>query len=132
VLIDNGFTPTWITYQKDIRDHSVRIREKLKKERAKIGPLPLNLKDEQFWEELLNHLQPDVKSLNTRIDTYNLVVPILNKQMFHFNLEEEAEKVLKEGEYKSQVKELPSPKREAESTESQKRGIMKVVFAILK
>ena len=35
------------------------------------------------------------------IDKYNLVVPVLSKQMVHFSLKKETEKCLREGECKS-------------------------------
>ncbi len=35
--------------------------------------------------------------VNKRIDKFNLIVPLLNSQMFRFNLDREAEKVMESG-----------------------------------
>uniref|UniRef100_A0A0K8TG99 J domain-containing protein n=1 Tax=Lygus hesperus TaxID=30085 RepID=A0A0K8TG99_LYGHE len=96
VLIDNGFTPQWITLAKEIREHRDQIRKNLQKTRAKIGPLPLNADDLTYWSTTLERLEHDVQYLNSKIDFYNLVVPILHKQMTHFSLPLEAEKMLKD------------------------------------
>ncbi|XP_073970636.1 dnaJ homolog subfamily C member 28 isoform X3 [Rhodnius prolixus] len=97
VLIDNGFTPAWITLQKEITEHKQKIKDKLVASRAKLGPLPLSQEEQLFWEEIKIRLADDVKVLNSKIDHFNLVVPLLTKQQFHFNLNKEAEKVLKDG-----------------------------------
>ncbi|XP_014254316.1 dnaJ homolog subfamily C member 28 [Cimex lectularius] len=97
VLIDNGFTPQWITLQKDIREELYKLKESLFKVRGKIGPVPLDKSEEDYWNDEVNKYEDTVKVLNSKIDTYNLVVPILNKQMFHVKLSDEAHKILTEG-----------------------------------
>ena len=46
----------------------------------------------------MDSLQEDLTCLNKKIDQYNLVVPILSKQMVHFPLQRIAEQILKEGD----------------------------------
>ncbi|KAF6213920.1 hypothetical protein GE061_011646 [Apolygus lucorum] len=96
VLIDNGFTPQWITLAKEIREHRDQIKRNLEKTRAKLGPLPLNANDLKYWSTTLERFEQDAQYLNAKIDFFNLVVPILNKQMTHYSLTSEAEKVLKD------------------------------------
>ena len=45
--------------------------------------------------EVIEHENRTIQILNKNIDKYNLVVPMLKGQMFHFNLKKEADKVLK-------------------------------------
>ncbi|BES92486.1 Domain of unknown function (DUF1992) [Nesidiocoris tenuis] len=104
VLIDNGFTPQWITLQKEIREHRDSVRENLKKARLKLGPLPLSLKDQEYWDKTVERIELDAKYLNSKIDFYNLVVPILNKQMTHFDLAREADKIYREINVKCEQK----------------------------
>ncbi|XP_073970635.1 dnaJ homolog subfamily C member 28 isoform X2 [Rhodnius prolixus] len=67
VLIDNGFTPAWITLQKEITEHKQKIKDKLVASRAKLGPLPLSQEEQLFWEEIKIRLADDVKVLNSKI-----------------------------------------------------------------
>lgn len=94
VLINNGFTPQWILLEKDIRSERMQIKEKLKFARSKFGAMPLSNTDLADWSKEMLALQDDVDSLNAKINNYNLLVPILEKQMVNFCLAKEAEKVL--------------------------------------
>ncbi|KAL0268423.1 UNVERIFIED_CONTAM: hypothetical protein PYX00_010376 [Menopon gallinae] len=98
VMIDNGFIPEWITLQREINDDIELIRNLLLEERSQFGAVPLNLSDTRDWEQFVDKIGDDhVKNLNKKIDKFNLVVPILDKQMLHFNLARESEKILTNG-----------------------------------
>ena len=45
--------------------------------------------------EVIENENRTIQILNKNIDKYNLVVPMLSGQMFHFNLKKEADKILK-------------------------------------
>lgn len=98
ILIDNGFTPEWIMLGKDIRDEIDALKAELRKERSYLE-LP---RQEQKWSEIIESQLDTVKSINKKIDNFNLIVPILDKQMVHIRLEKIAEKIadepMKEGE----------------------------------
>ncbi len=48
----------------------------------------------ELWRIFLDKLsQNEVRALNKNIDQYNLVVPMMHGQMFHFELEKEAAKI---------------------------------------
>lgn len=66
-------------------------------ERAYFGPYPLTDEDNNLWETVVNKYEKAVQNVNSKINKYNLVVPILNKQMFVFNLKKEAHKILVNG-----------------------------------
>ncbi|XP_039293373.1 dnaJ homolog subfamily C member 28 isoform X3 [Nilaparvata lugens] len=99
VLIDNGFVPEWIQLQKEIRESEDEIRKKLLEERSRLGRLPLNRDDQIRWSRILDNTQIHVDKLNKKIGKYNLVVPMLQKQVVTFNLLREAQRVLEEGEH---------------------------------
>ena len=73
------------------------IRDQLKIIRGRVGPPPLGKRETEIWDAVLNALADgDVRSVNRNIDKYNLVVPMMHGQMFHFDLAREADKVLRE------------------------------------
>lgn len=98
VLIDNGFTPEWILLQKEIREERDLIRENLTLKRKSLGPLPLSYHEEHVWKHAVESCQTLVQQVNTKINKYNLVVPILQKQMLLVQLDREANKILQEVE----------------------------------
>ncbi|KAL1138274.1 hypothetical protein AAG570_009963, partial [Ranatra chinensis] len=100
ILIDNGFTPAWITLQKEIRHKQSMMWNIMAKERSRLGPLPLSEREADIWARFKTGLADDVNYLNGRINTYNLIVPILQKQLLLYDLEKESERVLNEGHTK--------------------------------
>lgn len=99
VLIDNGFTPEWITLQKEIREDVQSFRKKLADQRAFLGQFPLKAEEENKWQCNLAKFQKTIDQINKKICKFNLVVPILDKQMIHINLEKEGKQILIKGEY---------------------------------
>lgn len=97
VMIDNGFIPEWITLQREISDDSASIKTMLLEERKNFGSVPLSCSEERDWESVLDKIGENVKALNKKIDKFNLVVPIMDKQMLHFNLTRESDEILKSG-----------------------------------
>lgn len=98
VLIDNGFTPEWILLQKEIRVERDHIRQRLTMKRKELGPVPLSHSDEHDWELAIESCRPLAQQINSKINKYNLLVPILQKQMLQVQLEKEAIKILNEVE----------------------------------
>jgi len=98
VLIDNGFTPEWILLQKEIREEVKMIRKQLFTERQYFGPYPLSVEDNIEWSEQVYKYQNVVDNINKKIAKFNLVVPVLTKQMPQICLEREAQKAMVTGE----------------------------------
>ncbi|GLV38307.1 uncharacterized protein CBL_05237 [Carabus blaptoides fortunei] len=111
VLIDNGFTPEWIMLQKEIREDKLILQRTLYADRTKIGSYPFNNIDQCKWEKLLEDAKKINDSINKKIEKYNLVVPVLQKQMLLFDLKREAEKVAKYGQTKHDIEALNAPMR---------------------
>ncbi|XP_050309015.1 dnaJ homolog subfamily C member 28 [Anthonomus grandis grandis] len=98
VLIDNGFTPEWILLQKEIRDEAALLRKCLFTERQYFGPYPLTIEDNIEWSEKVYKYKNIVEQINKKIAKFNLVVPVLNKQMLQICLEKEAQRAMVLGE----------------------------------
>ena len=91
--------------EKEIRSEIQLLKEKLKEGRARVSALPLDATDEDSWNKHLASLTDDVKSINKKISDYNLVVPLLNKQMVHVNLGRLSDKCLKEEPFRTAPRE---------------------------
>lgn len=89
VLIDSGFAPEWIALDKEIRLDINRLRETLLGKRAKLGPSPLTLEATITWEQDLKEFEEKFHIINQKIDKFNMIVPILNKQRVHVNFQKE-------------------------------------------
>ncbi|KOC60560.1 DnaJ like protein subfamily C member 28 [Habropoda laboriosa] len=94
ILIENGFTPEWIQLSKEIREEIQDLRKQLINARNNVGPLPLNYSDESTWNNIVENFNSTTKQINSKIDKYNLLVPILQKQMLHIKLQDLANEVL--------------------------------------
>ncbi|KAJ1526902.1 hypothetical protein ONE63_008454 [Megalurothrips usitatus] len=129
VLIDNGFTPEWILLQKEIREERDELRQSLIKKRKMIGPLPLSCEDEEMWKLALESCSPLVKQINLKINKYNLLVPILEKQMLQVQLNKEAIKILEETEGVSRKVPEP-PERKSNYEKHRATGIFNFIHEI--
>ncbi|XP_063983331.1 dnaJ homolog subfamily C member 28 [Diachasmimorpha longicaudata] len=114
ILIDNGFTPEWIQLSKEIREESKDLQEYLNNTRETLGPFPFTSEDLNIWDAALKSAETTAKRINDKINKYNLLVPILQKQMVQINLKNFEKKAM-ERPPNSRVKEAPlgeSPRQE--------------------
>lgn len=95
ILLDNGFTPEWITLQKEIRTDIDDLIQILTEYRSYLGAEPLYETDVNEWTTILRNQENRTSNINKMIDKYNLIVPILDQQMCHIQLNRIADKVLK-------------------------------------
>lgn len=101
ILIDNGYQPEWILMQKEIRETIEKLRKDIVVFRNKLGDSMTPQKETQ-WKELCEQFTENIKVLNKRVNDFNLIVPILNRQMVHFNASKEIARA--QGIYETQVK----------------------------
>ncbi|XP_068931033.1 dnaJ homolog subfamily C member 28 [Petaurus breviceps papuanus] len=94
ILIDNGYQPEWILMQKEIKDTIVQLRQDILVSRNKLGH-PMTSSELKQWSQDCEKFQENIKKLNKRINYFNLIVPILNRQKVHFNAEKEIARALK-------------------------------------
>ncbi|XP_056415520.1 dnaJ homolog subfamily C member 28 [Hyla sarda] len=88
ILMDNGYQPEWILLQKDIRETIEKLRQDLLASRKKLGD-PMTYRQENQWMEICETFRGDITKLNKKINDFNLVVPLLSRQMVHFNVDKE-------------------------------------------
>ncbi|KFQ20824.1 DnaJ subfamily C member 28, partial [Mesitornis unicolor] len=88
ILIDNGYQPEWILMQKEIRETIERLRKGIVASRIKLGE-PMTPHRQKQWNRICEQFVEDIGKLNKRIDNFNLVVPLLSRQMVHFSADKE-------------------------------------------
>ncbi|XP_012681972.2 dnaJ homolog subfamily C member 28 [Clupea harengus] len=123
ILIDNGYQPEWIVLQKEIRENLAKLRAGLLKARAQLGD-PMMPQEQLKWQERCGNFAVDLANLNKRVDTFNLIVPLLNQQQVHFSLKREVERATREDkeqreDRKRREKEQRQKERERESDMAQ-------------
>ncbi|KAG8234071.1 hypothetical protein J437_LFUL013567 [Ladona fulva] len=123
VLVENGFTPEWITLQKEIAEEKAAILESISTDRSYYGPNPLESLEAKQWISKVKKHEKAVKQLNSKIVKFNLLVPILEKQMFLFNLEKEANKILMEGKSDNANKNNKECRKAIEEIKEQKTSV---------
>ena len=81
-----------LTKCKEIISNDRKRRKKIKSNSSEI--LDTNVKKEWIkYCELVEKQDELLKNLNKNIDRFNLIVPMMKSQMFHFNLKREADKI---------------------------------------
>lgn len=94
ILLENGFTPEWITLQKEIREDINNLIQILTEYRSYLGEVTLNDADMDEWATVVKRQEYRETQINKKIDKYNLIVPILDQQMCHIQFKRIADKVL--------------------------------------
>ncbi|XP_061483739.1 dnaJ homolog subfamily C member 28 [Rhineura floridana] len=134
ILIDNGYQPEWILMQKEIRETIEKLRKDMVASRNKLGE-PMTPQKEKQWKEVCEQFIINIKVLNKRINDFNLVVPILSRQMVHFNAGKEIARA--QESYKIQMekkagKEAKKTEHESNRTSDIKASFFKWMNLILK
>lgn len=82
--------------EKEIREDTQALRTSICLSRSRLGPMPFTRSDAKKWDDFQDGFKEKVKLIDGKIDKLNLIVPILNRQRVHVNLEREISKVLNE------------------------------------
>ena len=113
ILVEGGFAPEWIMLKRDIIEQQDGLRNDLK---SKCEELLINYKEgannfkskdlgkchcaslnpKQDWDKYCERIAQEnetLKLLNKNIDKFNLIVPMMKSQMFHFDLKKESDSV---------------------------------------
>ncbi|KAF7655962.1 hypothetical protein LDENG_00048030 [Lucifuga dentata] len=121
ILTDNGYQPPWIITQRDIRETTARIRDRLLEGRARLGD-PMTHKEHSQWEQLCASVEEELVKLNKMVDNFNLIVPMLNMQMVHFSLSREVDRAEKGAAQHRQNQERERQKERERRKEKKKRA----------
>ena len=126
-MIDSGCRPEWITLGKEIREDIADLRKALKEKREKLGPFPLTKYNVMKWEEAVKQCYEKTDTINGKIDKFNMIVPILNKQRVHIDGDREVLRVMKYcgyGPFQNQM-------NQSKDKEIQKEKNKSIVFLLL-
>ena len=94
ILVNTGFAPQWVTLGKDINTQVNQLRKKICMKWKQLGPLPMDLYNTKKWNEFLAECECDLVLVNKMVDKFNLIVPILNQQKIHYQLQRLVSQVL--------------------------------------
>ncbi|KAH8323410.1 hypothetical protein KR067_008059 [Drosophila pandora] len=120
IMLDNGFTPEWISLSKDIRDATGQLKNQLRQERIYYGEWPMQTAEElASWKKFIEKHKEDVQQLNKLIDKYNLIVPVLQNQFFRLHLDKMAEPIFKDPDLKRNVKRPLADAKSSDQGETQ-------------
>lgn len=128
ILLDNGFTPEWILLHKDIRESVEQLKSNLRHERAKLH-FPLERHEIQVWNKIVVEKLTIAQGINKNIDKFNLIVPILNKQMVHIQFDKIVDNILKE---EPTNRPAPEPKMESQAPSDYKTNLFSFIDSMLK
>ncbi|XP_051761541.1 dnaJ homolog subfamily C member 28 [Ctenopharyngodon idella] len=117
ILIDNGYQPEWIVAQKEIRETIAKMRERLQEVRARLGE-PMRQSETLQWKEHCAVFADELGKLNKKVDNFNLIVPLMSRQMVHYSLKRELEKILKTDQLLRQEKEREKEREQKEQMET--------------
>lgn len=82
---------------KEIDQDKQFLKGDVARERKYLGPYPLNEADLLKWEKICEENRYLAHTINSKINKYNLIVPLINKQKFHVVYEEMCDEILKNG-----------------------------------
>lgn len=94
ILLDNGFTPEWITLQKEIYTDIGELKKVLMDKRSYFGESPLSESEAAQWDNVIQSQEKCLLEINKKIDKYNLIVPILEQQMCRVQSNKISDKIL--------------------------------------
>ncbi|XP_006032713.1 dnaJ homolog subfamily C member 28 [Alligator sinensis] len=116
ILIDNGYQPEWILLQKEIRETIEQLRRGILASRKKLGE-PMTLCRQKQWDHICEQFIEDIKKLNKRINDFNLIVPILSRQMVHFSADKEIARAQKT--YRTLMEEMRTSDKDPKENEQE-------------
>lgn len=128
ILIDNGFVPEWIILQKEINGDIDELKSCLRDERAKLHFQLLEHED-FIWMKVVERVKEKAEKINKKIDKFNLIVPVMNKQMVQIKLAKIAEKILEE---EPRYRPVPEPKLESQAPSDYKNDLLSYFGSMLK
>ena len=87
ILVNTGFAPQWVTLNKDINTAVEQFKKRIYAIWNRVGPLPMNLHNTRQWEAFLSECEVELAQINKMVDKFNLIVPILDQQKTHYQLQ---------------------------------------------
>lgn len=101
ILVDGGFAPEWIMLKKDIDKMIDDFRINMDKQCIRILKTAVSVDSEKvvekIWQKFCNdnYRDNEIILINKTIDKYNLMVPMIQSQKFHLDMDKEMSKIWK-------------------------------------
>lgn len=128
ILIDSGFTPEWIMLHKEIREALEDLKTNLRNDRATLH-FPLEPHEKFVWSKMVERLEDKANEINKKIDKFNLIVPIMNKQMVHIQYHKIVVNILQE---EPTERPISLPKMESKAATDYNSNLFSFISSILK
>lgn len=94
ILVNDGFAPEWIMLQSEIRKEMKYARQRLAVAHNRLGDPPHSSSDTKKWTSAMDAFKNEICEINVKIDKFNLIVPLLNKQKMPYSIDREVRRVL--------------------------------------
>ena len=94
ILVSTGFAPQWVTLNKDINTEVKQFKRRIYAKWNRIGPFPMSLHNTRQWEAFLSECEIGLAQINKMVDKFNLIVPVLDQQKTHYQLQKIVVQVL--------------------------------------
>lgn len=102
---------------KEIDQDIEELRRVIREERMYLGPYPLQGSDVDKWQRIYESNKELAQSINNKINTFNLIVPMINKQKFHMEFDKICTDILENGVH-SVVREIkPNAQRSVDTND---------------
>lgn len=107
------------------------LKEDITTHRMYLGPYPLSASDKEKWDTICAENRLLAKSINTKINKYNLIVPLIDRQKFLVEFDKLCEEILKNGEHsKQKIVKIKELKQETSKVVSDK-DLFGIMFRIV-
>lgn len=84
---------------KEIDQDKDFLKGDIARDRKYLGPYPLNEVDSLKWDKICEDNRYMAQTLNSKINKFNLIVPLINKQKFQVQYEELCQEILENGSH---------------------------------
>ena len=96
ILVNTGFAPRWVTLNKDISTEVEHFKRRIRTSWNQVGPFPMSLCNTKQWEVFLSECKVELAQINKMVDKLNLIVPVLDQQKTHYQLQKIVFQVVKD------------------------------------
>lgn len=115
---------------KEIEQDKEFLKRDVERERQYLGPHPLSEIDSQIWDKIREDNKYLAETLNNKINKYNLIVPLMNKQKFQVQYELMCEEILKNATH-SVERIVVEEKKKVEVPTSNNEDILAIIIKAL-
>lgn len=117
--------------RKEIDKDIELLKEEIKRDRMVLGPFSLSDEDKVKWNKIYESNKNLAESINIKINNYNLIVPMIDKQKFHVEFDKICEDILENGLHSVQSKESLEKKVPVSVTPTDGDDIIGIFFNAL-